>query len=182
MYPSGWRVRIRNPLGAARRAGVQIPPSPPKIPIPLWGIGIFNVNFDPDRGWKCKSNPSIFISNLHVPFGVLGMKCIFEKNIKKQCFGYWQKVRHMIIYRSCRESGAKERESKRNLKRNEKSSWQIENDVLVYRSSLRAKACENFTLYLVNWITWRRTKNTLDNYELFKFRVKIEFKPTKILE
>ena len=30
MYPSGWRVRIRNPLGAARRAGVQIPPSPPQ--------------------------------------------------------------------------------------------------------------------------------------------------------
>ena len=29
MYPSGWRVRIRNPLGAERRAGVQIPPSPP---------------------------------------------------------------------------------------------------------------------------------------------------------
>ena len=79
-------------------------------------------------------------------------------------------------------SGTNESESKRNLKRNEKSSWQMENDVLTYRSSLRARACKEQRLYLVNWITWRRTKNTLDNYELFKFRVKIEFKPTKILE
>ena len=40
MYSRGWRVRIRNPIGAARRAGVQIPPSPP-MKKRFFGISFF---------------------------------------------------------------------------------------------------------------------------------------------
>ena len=57
--------------------------------------------------------------------------------------------------------GAQGNISRKNLQKQEKSSWQSELIVIEWTSSppkrVRAK------MYLVNWITQRRTSNTLDN-------------------
>ena len=65
----------------------------------------------------------------------------------------------VLRYKSCVMNGfAWERnEHKNSFEKVEKTSWQNEQDVLEYKSSLRR------AMYLVNWITQRRTINTLDN-------------------
>ena len=56
-----------------------------------------------------------------------------------------------------RESGAKETESKRNLKRNEKSSWQMENDVVRYKSCVMKSESLERNSQLKNFEkTWKK--------------------------
>ena len=60
-----------------------------------------------------------------------------------------------------------------------KTYWQMKNFVLIYKSSLRTTKTKWTVLYLVNWITQRRTKNTLDNW--FKDCLRIGFLRNRIL-
>ena len=48
-------------------------------------------------------------------------------------------------------------ELEKRFKKSEKSTWQELEVVITYKSSRRAMSLARTSLYLVNWITWRRT-------------------------
>ena len=85
----------------------------------------------------------------------------FKKSVKKLEISAWQIVRRMIVYASRKRKRPDTTEklvwSWKSLKKLEKSSWQSSLVVLRYKSSSEPVGKRERRLYLVNWITWRRT-------------------------
>ena len=62
------------------------------------------------------------------------------------------------VWWTASKTGRTARKPRKKPKKDEKTSWQTVFFVVTYSSSQRSER-----LYLVNWITQRRTRNTLDN-------------------